>query len=624
MSIPSFASKLAFVDVETTGSSPARERVTEIGLVRVDIDGDALRVDEWSTLVNPGAPIPAEIQWLTGITNDMVRDAPPFADVAATLFDRLQDAMFVAHNARFDYGFLRAEFARAGLAFNARTLCTVRLSRQLYPDRAPHTLDALIERFSLHGEQRHRALGDAKVLWRLLQKWCDRHPPGELEAAVASVLRRPSLPSHLPPDAIDALPHAPGVYLFYGLNEHPIYIGKSVDLRTRVAGHFCAEHRAPRELRLSQEIHRLEHEETAGEFGALLRESELIKTRMPEHNVALRRKANQVILQFDERGRSVIVKAREFDLARLGTAYGPFSSRAALRQTLIALAAEHGLCLKMLGLEGRKAAIGDGAPCFNRQLHRCAGACIGDEALAAHHARVQDVVAPWLLPAWPHPAAIAFIERNPERFRESWHVFDRWCWLGTVGNFEAALALAREAPRVFEADAARLAIGAMAGRWPLEIVDLSLKRTDCPGTAVAAPVSTHGETMQNAYGFGKTVNDDFNTAVGRVTDALAREGFGILTEIDVKETMKKKLDHDVLPYRILGACNPPLARRALEAEPTIGLLLPCNVVVREDETGRVHVDFMDPGMMGQLASNADLTQVADEVRAKLQRVMDAL
>jgi DNA polymerase III subunit epsilon len=127
MSIPSFASKLAFVDVETTGSSPARERVTEIGLVRVDIDGDALRVDEWSTLVNPGAPIPAEIQWLTGITNDMVRDAPPFADVAATLFDRLQDAVFVAHNARFDYGFcgpsLRAPDSRSTRGRCARCGC---------------------------------------------------------------------------------------------------------------------------------------------------------------------------------------------------------------------------------------------------------------------------------------------------------------------------------------------------------------------------------------------------------------------------------------------------------------------------------------------------------------------
>lgn len=130
--------------------------------------------------------------------------------------------------------------------------------------------------------------------------------------------------------------------------------------------------------------------------------------------------------------------------------------------------------------------------------------------------------------------------------------------------------------------------------------------------------------MQNTYGFGKTVNLGFDAAVERVTAELAKEGFGILTEIDVKATLKKKLDADVRPYRILGACNPPFAKRALEAEPTIGLLLPCNVTVREDEAGQIQVDFMDPGVMSQMTANPDLAKVAGEVREKLQRVMNTL
>ena len=471
---PALAPRLAFVDLETTGSSPGRERVTEIGVVRVDFDGDDVRVDEWATLVNPGVPIPAEIQWLTGITNEMVKAAPSFADVAQLLFDRLEGAIFVAHNARFDYGFLRAEFNRAGLSFNAKTLCTVRLSRYLYPDRAPHTLDAIIERFNLEGEQRHRALGDARVLWRLLQKLADRHPPGEIELAVHALLRRPALPSNLPPDAIDALPHAPGVYLFYGLNEHPIYIGKSVDLRARVAGHFNAEYRAPRELRLSQEIHRLEWEETAGELGALLRESELIKTRLPAHNVASRRKSNQVLLGFDVAGRATLTQAVAFDLAQLGRCYGPFASRASMRRWMTDLATEHRLCLKTMGLEGRRNACNDGAPCFNRQLRRCRGACVGAEPDDEHAARLKEVTLPWLLPRWPYPNALALVERNAQRFQEQWHVFDHWCWLGTVKSLDAAAELARSAPRVFEADAARLAVQALSDRspWTLEIAAL--------------------------------------------------------------------------------------------------------------------------------------------------------
>jgi DNA polymerase III subunit epsilon len=452
-----------FVDVETTGSSPAFSRVTEVGIVTVETDGAAQRVTEWSSLVNPGVPIPAEIQWLTGITNEMVRGAPTFVALAETLYDRLSDAIFVAHNARFDYGFLKAEFARAGYDWRAATLCTVRLSRHLYPDRGTHSLDAIVARFGLDGEQRHRALGDARVLWRLMQRLLERHGRVELEAAVNRLLARPSTPAALPPQALDELPHAPGVYLFYGANAQPIYIGKSVDLKARVLNHFANDHASGVDLRLSQEIRRVEWEQTAGEIGALLREAELVKTRLPAHNIALRRKCNQVFFTLDEAARPRFVAAAAVPLERLHEHYGPFNSRPAARRALQELAAEHGLCLKTMHLEGRtRRAASDGAPCFNHQIRRCLGACVGAEALDAHAARVRDLLEPRRVPVWPYAGAVALTERDAASGREDLHVFDRWCWLGTVSSRAATGQRAAQCPRVFDADVFRIARAALA------------------------------------------------------------------------------------------------------------------------------------------------------------------
>ena len=462
----------AFVDVETTGASPVRERVTEIGVVTVETDGEAQRVSEWSTLVNPGVPIPAEIQWLTGITNEMVRDAPSFADIAEQLYDRLGDAIFVAHNARFDYGFLKAEFARAGYDWRAATLCTVRLSRHLYPDRSPHSLDAIVERFGLGGEQRHRALGDARVIWRLLQQLQRRHG-SDLEAAVDRLLARPSTPRALPPHVLDEIPHAPGVYLLFGANAHPLYIGKSVDLKARVLAHFANDHASGADLRLSQEVQRIEWERTGGEVGALLREAELVKTRLPAHNIALRRKRNQVFFALDELARPRFVPAADVPLPRLHEHYGPFSSRAGARRYLQESAAEHGLCLKSMKLEGRGRGIAANAPCFNWQLRRCRGACVGAEPAEAHASRVREVLAPRRVPCWPYAGAVALAERTADGLREDLHVFDQWCWLGTVRSHEAAAGLDAHQPRVFDADVYRIVRKAMLSANALALIELT-------------------------------------------------------------------------------------------------------------------------------------------------------
>jgi DNA polymerase III subunit epsilon len=443
-----FAANIAFLDLETTGMSPARERITEVGLVLVD-DGQV--VEEWSQLVHPGCAIPPEITYLTGISNDMVRNAPPFAAIAPLLQEKLQGRLIVAHNARFDYGFLKAEFARLELPFIARPLCTVRLSRALYPQASGHGLDAIIARFDLDVTQRHRALGDARLLWQLTQKLYARLPEGTIAGAVKTLMKRASMPPHLSPTLLDDIPNAPGVYLLYGLNTHPLYIGKSITLKSRIAAHFY-DVKSERELRLIQETQRIEHIETAGDVSACVLEAQLIGARMPAHNIALRRKANAIVLKIDALCKPVFEKLSAWSPGKLldNNWYGPFASRAGARASLLALCREHALCAKTLGLErGSKGT--QHLPCFARQMHKCLGACEGLESLDAHRVRTHTALAALHIPPWPFAGAAALIERNPARFTEDWIVADQWCVLGLVKTHDAALALARSAPRVLDA-----------------------------------------------------------------------------------------------------------------------------------------------------------------------------
>ena len=456
-----FAPALAFVDLETTGTAAATDAITEIGIVRVEADPEGAaspRVTEWSTLVNPGTPIPPEIQALTGITNAMVRDAPSFSDVADEVSARTAGALFVAHNARFDYGFLKHAFARQQRTFSARVLCTVRLSRRLFPEEPRHSLDSVIARHGLPATGRHRALGDARMLWLFVQALYRDLPPEAIAAAAKRVLKTPSLPPQLAPDALDALPEAPGVYLFYGLNALPLYIGKSTNLRERVGAHFSSDYRSATDLRLSTELQRIEFEETAGEIGALLREAALVKSMLPAHNHALRRKAESGVLELPaDPGPPGFVPAAGVEARELPGRFGPFSSRRQAREALRSLASEHALCWKALGLERRL------GPCFARQVKRCAGTCVGAESAAAHHERLRQALAPLAIPRWPFAGLAAIRERSLLGDRTDLHLVRDWCWLGTARDQGELGRLIEAPPRPeFDADIARLLIRTFA------------------------------------------------------------------------------------------------------------------------------------------------------------------
>jgi DNA polymerase III subunit epsilon len=452
---------LAIVDVETTGSDPARDRITEIAVL--EVSGFALTA-QWSTLVNPGGTIPGSIQALTGITQEMVESAPRFAHIAAELYERLAGRVFVAHNARFDYGFLRREFDRAGLKYLARTLCTVRLSRRLYPGAQGHDLDSLIERHGLECEARHRAAPDAAALWQFLCVAAADHGEDVLEVAARQVSRQPTLPPHLERGAVDAIPDAPGVYLFYDSEEKsaapPLYIGKSRAMRSRVLQHFIAGSSwTPR-------VRRIEWQRTAGELGALLREAALIKELDPVYNRQLRRPGQLCGFAFDGR-RLRLARGEEIDAETLPFVYGLWRSRAAAMAALRAAADEHRLCLQTLGFDVKR----QGA-CLRHQMGRCAGVCAGKENIHVHHARVATALAGLKSAAWPHRGPLGVVEHDGGRDATEVHVLDRWCYLGTAScDSEVAELLEERRPR-FDYDHYRI-LARHLGKRGVRVVPLA-------------------------------------------------------------------------------------------------------------------------------------------------------
>jgi DNA polymerase-3 subunit epsilon len=434
------ADTLAFVDLETTGGNPAYDRITEIGIVRVQ---NGALIEEWSTLVNPECPISPYIEAFTGISSEMVADAPLFADIAATVLEKLRGAVFIAHNARFDHSFLRGEFRKAGVAYSSEALCTVKLSRRLYPEHVRHNLDAVMERHALNCSARHRALGDARVLWDLWAK-LQREIPADIFAAAAaqSVLSVPKLPAQLPPGLADELPESPGVYRFYGEDGVLLYIGRSNSLRSKILSQLAEPRAGSREEKLAAQVQRVDWRQTAGELGAMLLESDWVKSQQPRYNRHTRSSAASVTLrQPDASGRVRIQRIDMLEPEDLALSFGVFHSEKDARKALIDIARAQQLCLKVLGLEASEGS------CFALQVGKCRGACAGKEPLILHSMRLQLALSALKIKSWPFPGRIALRERATGAFMPDgtrggeFHVLDRWMYLGSARSEEELAAL---------------------------------------------------------------------------------------------------------------------------------------------------------------------------------------
>jgi DNA polymerase-3 subunit epsilon len=438
---------LAYVDLETTGTRTVSDRVTEIAIIRVE-QGEV--VERWCSLVDPEVPIPDSIQHLTGITDSMVSGAPTFGQLIPDIVRLLDSAALVAHNARFDAGFLRQAFKRRGLKFDHQVLCTLRLSRALYPQHRRHNLDALLQRHAIEAGERHRAMADTRVLPQLMERWVSEHGLERIEQLLVQQLKRESLPNHLDQDLLDRLPRGPGIYLFIGEKDVPLYVGKSVDIRSRVLSHFSDAKRSDKELRMSEEVRDIQWIETGGELSALLREAELVKELSPVFNRRLRRHKSLFSWhwRFGETRQLKLLDLADPQNAGvdLKDQYGLFRNKKAAENTLRAIASDRALCLKALGLEKGK------GPCFAYQLKRCQGACVGEESAMQHGLRVAEGLLPMRVMAWPYRQPVGVIEENSQAGIRQVLVVDQWRLVGVLAEGETYDADRSAAPGPLDLD----------------------------------------------------------------------------------------------------------------------------------------------------------------------------
>ena len=453
---------LAFVDIETTGSQFERDRITEIGIKSFE-NGE---VKEWEGLINPQVYIPQNIQKLTGISPEMVLDKPSFEDLANEIKQELEGKIFIAHNARFDYGFLKAAFKRVNIDFKPKVLCTVKLSRLLFPNQARHNLDTIIQTHQLEVKARHRALGDADVLyqfWRVCEKAVGKE--GLLEA-VNQLLGNASLPPNIDQDLIDSIPDAPGCYIFYGENKAPLYIGKSISLRSRVMGHFQGALTQRKEMKLSLQVRDIDWIETSGELSALILESRLIKERMPSMNIKLRRSKDLCAwtLEKDSSGviKPTLVSHKDLLPGLQENLYGLFYSKREATSYLKAIAKKYRLCEVLLGLEKGF----PGKSCFGFQVKQCGGACIGVMPIEMHNLQLKTAMDLYKVQVWPYEGPIA-INDGGEMI-----VLDKWCYLGTAINEQELHELTSDGDAEFDLDIYKIVKKALSGPYRNQVIRL--------------------------------------------------------------------------------------------------------------------------------------------------------
>ncbi|MFS4467123.1 exonuclease domain-containing protein [Maribacter sp. 2210JD10-5] len=375
--ISDFSSLYCIVDIETTGNGIKGNRITEISIFKYD--GHEI-VDEFTSLVNPECEIPFFITGLTGIDNDMVRNAPLLEDIAPKIIEITQDCIFVAHSVNFDYNVIKNELKDIGLDFIRKKLCTVRLSRKLLPGYHSYSLGKLCSAIGIPLTDRHRARGDAHATVLLFHKLLRVHGAADVfKKSLNARSQEATLPPSLPRSEFQKLPNTSGIYYFKDKNGKIIYVGKAINIKKRVLSHFYEK--SNKEIKLCSETHFLDFEETGNELIALLLESSEIKQHYPKYNRAQKRNIQQYgIFCYEDRNGVLHLAYNKLKMAPnpLTVLYSPTECRSFLEQ----LCEKFGLCPKYCHLQENTAI------CSHYKIKDCIGICSDISHLEEYNDRV--------------------------------------------------------------------------------------------------------------------------------------------------------------------------------------------------------------------------------------------
>ncbi len=373
--------KYAIIDIETTGGNATSERMTEIAIFIHD--GEKV-IDSFSSLINPEKPIPPYVSRLTGITDEMVAEAPKFYEIAREVVTLTEDCIFVAHNVQFDYSFVREEFKSLGYSYSRDYLCTVKLARKLLPGHPSYSLGKLCEQLNIRLENRHRAAGDALATVRLFELMLENDKDAYIERSIRNDYLNLRFPPGFDSAIIHRLPEVPGVYYLHNEDGSIIYIGKSTNIRKRVVSHFSNK-QTKRSIAMRNAVRDVTFEVTGNELVALLLESDEIKNHQPLYNRAQRRTLFQYGI-VEEKARDGY---RRLKPAKLTLSVDPLLTAASLeeaRHLLERLVNRFNLCQKWCGLYPAQHA------CFKHSIGQCDGACAGKIPADTYNERVEKAI----------------------------------------------------------------------------------------------------------------------------------------------------------------------------------------------------------------------------------------